>query len=472
MTLRRRISESPSRNASESTELATKNRLNADYVPGMVTVLNGRDLDALGMATVWEALTLIPGVMPTRDPRNELSVSVRGFSAPFNSGNIKILLNNVPMSREGSGLGSQVLALPIGQVARIEFIRGPGAVLYGDFAYNGVLNVLTRKDQPSVFSRLNGNGTVTAGGAYSQPETAESAGFSINLAGLQGDDVEAREGARGEDRQGSAIASFNYRGWRLSGQIIDRKYEHRNLANSNQNATVKEYTEAFEVRHDVEMSNEAVAALYVSYLGNDYEAGAQRFSGHILRGNAELAWPIMAGHRLLLQGSYSFAHIDEAFQPGFGGNPDVDQNDINRRYYGISMQDQYDITDRLTVTAGLRFDHRDDLDYERITPRLSAVWRITDQHIFKAQYAEGYRAPTFWEIYPANTAIDIDPANIHTPDQAARRWQAIRPLAPLDAAAPGRERQRTTVRRDRRYTDSRKIATAGSTSDTGHHSSD
>ena len=37
------------------------------------------------------------------------------------------------------------------------------------------------------------------------------------------------------------------------------------------------------------------------------------------------------------------------------------------------------------------------------------------------QYAEGYRAPTFWEIYPANTAIDIDPANIHTPDQAARR---------------------------------------------------
>ena len=136
------------------------------------------------------------------------------------------------------------------------------------------------------------------------------------------------------------------------------------------------------------------------------------------------------------------------------------------------MQDQYDITDRLTVTAGLRFDHRDDLDYERITPRLSAVWRITDQHIFKAQYAEGYRAPTFWEIYPANTAIDIDPANIHTPDQAARRWQAIRPLAPLDAAAPGRERQRTTVRRDRRYTDSRKIATAGSTSDTGHHSSD
>ena len=438
----------------------------------MVTVLNGRDLDALGMATVWEALALIPGVMPTRDPRNELSVSVRGFSAPFNSGNIKILLNNVPMSREGSGLGSQVLALPIGQVARIEFIRGPGAVLYGDFAYNGVLNVLTRKDQPSVFSRLNGNGTVTAGGAYSQPETAESAGFSINLAGLQGDDVEAREGARGEDRQGSAIASFNYRGWRLSGQIIDRKYEHRNLANSNQNATVKEYTEAFEVRHDVEMSNEAVAALYVSYLGNDYEARNRRFAGHILRGNAELAWPIMAGHRLLLQGSYSFAHIDEAFQPGFGGNPDVDQNDINRRYYGISMQDQYDITDRLTVTAGLRFDHRDDLDYERITPRLSAVWRITDQHIFKAQYAEGYRAPTFWEIYPANTAIDIDPANIHTPDQAARRWQAIRPLAPLDAAAPGRERQRTTVRRDRRYTDSRKIATAGSTSDTGHHSSD
>ena len=44
------------------TDIATKNRLNADYVPGMVTVLYGKELEALGMRTVCEALTLVPGI--------------------------------------------------------------------------------------------------------------------------------------------------------------------------------------------------------------------------------------------------------------------------------------------------------------------------------------------------------------------------------------------------------------------------
>ncbi|MFT5369233.1 MAG: hypothetical protein ACI8V2_004207 [Candidatus Latescibacterota bacterium] len=46
----------------EETTVATKTKLNSDYVPGMVTVLQGRDLEALGIATVWEALSLVPGM--------------------------------------------------------------------------------------------------------------------------------------------------------------------------------------------------------------------------------------------------------------------------------------------------------------------------------------------------------------------------------------------------------------------------
>ena len=34
----------------EETTLATKTKLNSDYVPGMVTVLQGSDLAALGVA--------------------------------------------------------------------------------------------------------------------------------------------------------------------------------------------------------------------------------------------------------------------------------------------------------------------------------------------------------------------------------------------------------------------------------------
>lgn len=145
----------------DSTEIATKSRLNADYVPGTVTVLQGRDLESLGMRTVWDALSLIPGVIINQGRREEYFVGVRGFNPPFNSGNIKVLLNSTPMSRDESGLSSQALSIPIEQVDRIEFIRGPGAVLYGDFAYHGVLNILTRQDRSRLSTRVDEHGTTS-----------------------------------------------------------------------------------------------------------------------------------------------------------------------------------------------------------------------------------------------------------------------------------------------------------------------
>lgn len=40
----------------QTTEIATKTRLNADFVPGMVTLLRGDDLEAWGVHTLGQAL--------------------------------------------------------------------------------------------------------------------------------------------------------------------------------------------------------------------------------------------------------------------------------------------------------------------------------------------------------------------------------------------------------------------------------
>ncbi len=64
----------------ESTEIATKTRMNADYVPGIVSILHGDDLEALGVQTVWEALSLLPGVQTVRAELGNPVVSVRGLN--------------------------------------------------------------------------------------------------------------------------------------------------------------------------------------------------------------------------------------------------------------------------------------------------------------------------------------------------------------------------------------------------------
>ena len=116
----------------QETDIATKTRMNSDFVPGIVSILDGDRLRALGARTVWDAMSYVPGVQPMLDGTATPEVAVRGIPFPFNSGSIQILLNSVPIARASAGLNASVLLLPLVQVERVEFIRGPGSVLYGD----------------------------------------------------------------------------------------------------------------------------------------------------------------------------------------------------------------------------------------------------------------------------------------------------------------------------------------------------
>src|SRR4029078_13627682 len=137
----------------QETAVATRTRMNSDYVPGIVTVLQGEELEALGRRFAWDALALVPGIQPVRGQVSSASAVVRGIQFPFNSGNLKILLDGVPLSRQSSGINGSVLFLPVEQIDRIEVIRGPGSVVYGDFAFMGLVNIITRKEGNRVHLR-------------------------------------------------------------------------------------------------------------------------------------------------------------------------------------------------------------------------------------------------------------------------------------------------------------------------------
>src|SRR5206468_566020 len=96
--------------------------------------------------------------------------------------------------------------------------------------------------------------------------------------------------------------------------------------------------------------------------------------------------------------------IDQAFHaspppPGQPPTPAVLlASNVDRKITGVMLQDRIDVSDKVSVTLGARRDSYSDLQ-SRTTPRLSVVWRASDRHIFKAQYAEGFRPPTFFELY-------------------------------------------------------------------------
>lgn len=100
----------------------------------MVTVLDGDELESLGIRNVWEALSLVPACRPVRDLYGSPLLLVRGVNFIFNSGSIKILVDSVPLNQESAGINSSILLMPVEDVERIELVRGPGSAIHGELS--------------------------------------------------------------------------------------------------------------------------------------------------------------------------------------------------------------------------------------------------------------------------------------------------------------------------------------------------
>jgi outer membrane receptor for ferrienterochelin and colicins len=379
----------------QETEVATKTKMNSDYVPGIVTVLEGDELEALGVATAGEALGLVPGMFATSDRLGNRSVTVRGLDFPFNAGNILILLNGIPVSRPDAGITGAALLLPVEQIERIEVIRGPGSVVYGDFAFMGLVNIITRKEGTRIFGRFDApHRSVSIGGRDAWK------GVSANVSNFTSSNFAAPVQAHGaDDDRVFGIAAFERGGFSVAVQSAHRNYDgHAGGALFDENSWV------VEGKYSRALKPSLQATARVTYLENDLDDFTSQFTGHLVKLGLDAVWSGMRRNAWLAGVDYTSSIIEDATHrapppPGQpAGPPVLLAHDADRQISGIYLQDQIDLHPRLTLTVGGRYDAYSDLD-SRFTPRVAIAWRISGAHILKAQYAEGFRPPTFFELY-------------------------------------------------------------------------
>jgi len=70
----------------------------------------------------------------------------------------------------------------------------------------------------------------------------------------------------------------------------------------------------------------------------------------------------------------------------------------NRFYYSLYFQDEFSFRDILFLTFGTRYDNYDDIG-DNISFRLAAILSLLDTLYLKFLYGEGFRAPSFRELY-------------------------------------------------------------------------
>ncbi|MBI4824891.1 MAG: TonB-dependent receptor [Nitrospirae bacterium] len=92
--------------------------------------------------------------------------------------------------------------------------------------------------------------------------------------------------------------------------------------------------------------------------------------------------------------------------------------DAKREIWAFYIQDEWEITDDLNLTTGVRHDHYSEIG-GTTNPRIGIVWAFLNNADLKLLYGRAFRAPDFGELYTENNiaatgSTDLDPETIQT----------------------------------------------------------
>jgi outer membrane receptor for ferrienterochelin and colicins len=175
-----------------SVAAASRESENIDDAPASVTVISRRELEAFAYPTVLESLRGVRGFATGFDSIYG-TASVRGLGQANDYNNRLLVLS------DGAVLNDLVLyqsfihydgRADLGDVERIEIVRGPASVLYGNGAVSGVINLVMRDRQTpngitvETSSYDNQTGRLRLQGTYHRDDAGVWA--SVAAAGSQG----------------------------------------------------------------------------------------------------------------------------------------------------------------------------------------------------------------------------------------------------------------------------------------------
>ena len=185
--------------------------------PVNMTVITREDIQHSSARTLPELLSNQAGIS-TRDlfGNNAASASVdmRGFGAA--SGQNTLILLDGRSITDPDLSGVQWSSIPFASIERIEIMRGSGAVLYGDGASSGVVNIITRTP-----TKPGGSGTLSVrAGSYGTQEFQARGDYFSGVAGV---DVTASkfssDGYRANNRNDQTNAQANFRWLTETGEL-------------------------------------------------------------------------------------------------------------------------------------------------------------------------------------------------------------------------------------------------------------
>jgi outer membrane receptor for ferrienterochelin and colicins len=412
---------------------ASKHLQDTRDAPSSVTVITADEIQKYGYRTLADILENVRGFYVTYD-RDYAFVGVRGFGR-LGDWNDRILVlvdghrtnNNVL----GESMNGTEFLVDVDLIQRVEIIRGPSSSLYGADAFFAVINVITRKAPQLKGIELSftpaSYGTYQGRASYG----GHSKGVEMQLSGTFYDSrgqtlffpqfnspVTNNGITSNTDYENSQhiIATVSYHGFTLQGlfsarnkgvptayfgtvfndprtrnidyhQYFDLSYEHT-VAEKWQLTARTSYDQA---------RLQAPLAYYTGLPDGSTTVDTYSFRGNWWDGEVKVSGTLLNKHKITL-GSEVTDNLrqDQGDYTPIGNVFTADhQASLIAALYA---QDEFAIMSKLTLSAGLRYDH---YSFGGTTnPRLGLIYHLFHPTTLKLLYGTAFRPPQPFETTP------------------------------------------------------------------------
>lgn len=408
--------------------------------PAILSVVTSEDLERLGATSLYDALSLIPGIALTETSFGFTAVGIRGNLPTHYNNKVLLLINNHPAY--DTAVGSFYLEqIPIAMVQRIEVLRGPGSTLYGTNAFTGVIKVVTK----GAGEMGRGSGSIRAGrfGTKGFDVTAGWMGSSLKLAAAASYDgsngypyrVTRDENGRAgvldyRNNAGSAFITLEASGYSLNlsfwqqrkdkfGLVptlvsTGRRFHEGAALDLSRTWTLTDrlslgflvYADQLQKREDIAWYPPAWAQQQAGVGGPERQENKNRKAGADL----QLTWSFASDWRLVGGAYREQQHTDpylfvnaktgaiSAFKSSAYLEPH--EGDDTGAYLQVDGRPLV----KLGVSGGVRLN-RNSAYGSKATPSVGFVFNATPRLTFKLLYGEAFRNPNFFEKYVASTNV-------------------------------------------------------------------
>ncbi|MFA7382599.1 MAG: TonB-dependent receptor [Desulfurivibrionaceae bacterium] len=395
--------------------------------PAIVSRYDMETLSAMGLRTLKDALSFIPGVVLQDHLVGQTIVMMRGVYEGFNQ-KVLFLVDGVPYFMP-SHSEIPLSGGPIESISHIEVIRGPGVVFYGTNATAGVINVVTKKDTDhSRLSASYGSNDKLNGGGMINHTFNEDTGLSLAFESQSDNGYDARfpafpgypEGTINKaEEMDSVLAKLRYKKTNLLAQAFQSTANGLGSPRQINNVNTLDYAGYLLHADYGDTTGNTDWKLYTDY-NNFYlkytvldRFGSNIPGGYRFADDGEQNYRWRSGSSANYHWSKAlsiFAGVDYeerhtgAYQV-YNGVTDA-TTAVLMPAFGLSVwsfysQMDYVLGEKWRFLLGGRFTDNSITGTDSV-PRLGAVYKIDDEQSLKLLYSVGFNTPSFTQLKADN----------------------------------------------------------------------